>query len=294
MENKEIDSATNGTFDLRVKLNSISNGERAIESKLIMCNIGVQTDDTNVINEPEKCVPPKKTDLDTIEELPADVKEALECPVCYEIMAAPVWLCTTGHSVCPKCRISLLSCPICRKKFLSDTRNFVLEKISYSLGIGPIELSANLCPLWMLVECSWMGSPSEVINHISEMHTDFVLNNGTNRWILKLLTKDVKVFFVHNNVFLYRQRLNTIDKKFFIAVKQLDVNMLNMRYVYSVTLSANNLHYKKVFDKIVLDKNSDISNIEYNSDSIAIDYDTVDTFIKGKGMKYELSIDVIP
>jgi E3 ubiquitin-protein ligase SIAH1 len=57
-----------------------------------------------------------------------DVWNILECPVCLQIVAAPVFQCGGGHHMCNNCSQRIRSCPLC-KRGLSATRNYAVEAI---------------------------------------------------------------------------------------------------------------------------------------------------------------------
>ncbi|CAL8086651.1 unnamed protein product [Orchesella dallaii] len=52
----------------------------------------------------------------------------LECPVCYEFPAPPLFSCERGHFTCSACMRFLKSCSICRGHFAA-ARNFAVESI---------------------------------------------------------------------------------------------------------------------------------------------------------------------
>lgn len=58
----------------------------------------------------------------------------LECPVCYEYLSAPIFICNTGHSLCSNCKKKLKKCALCQA-VVSNSRNYALEEISESLEI---------------------------------------------------------------------------------------------------------------------------------------------------------------
>lgn len=63
----------------------------------------------------------------------------LSCPVCFEDMKAPIYLCEKGHSLCGKCTPNVKDiCPTCRGK-MTTARNFTLESM---LGESPDSLPA--------------------------------------------------------------------------------------------------------------------------------------------------------
>jgi hypothetical protein len=56
----------------------------------------------------------------------SDVWGILECPVCLQIVAAPVLQCRQGHHMCNACSKRVSSCPLC-KRSMSTTRNYAVE-----------------------------------------------------------------------------------------------------------------------------------------------------------------------
>ena len=58
-----------------------------------------------------------------------DVREILECPVCFEtILSLPVYQCKNGHVICKQCIPKLKNCPICRDDS-KPVRNLKIEEI---------------------------------------------------------------------------------------------------------------------------------------------------------------------
>jgi len=51
----------------------------------------------------------------------------LECPICLDICIPPVFVCTTGHHMCEKCKEVVKECSICTSKFTGG-RNFFYEE----------------------------------------------------------------------------------------------------------------------------------------------------------------------
>jgi len=56
-----------------------------------------------------------------------DLKKALQCPICEEVPLAPIYTCSSGHSICGKCREEL-KCGLCGED-LSNGRNKAVELI---------------------------------------------------------------------------------------------------------------------------------------------------------------------
>ena len=44
-------------------------------------------------------------------------EEALTCPVCLEVVEAPIYMCQQMHLICATCRPRVAACPECRKRY---------------------------------------------------------------------------------------------------------------------------------------------------------------------------------
>lgn len=82
------------------------------KSTLMMCSINIKE------RKPEE-------DAASIDE----VLKSLSCPVCYNFMKPPIYVCQIGHSVCSGCKVQMYNCPTCRNP-LREGRNYALEHIS--------------------------------------------------------------------------------------------------------------------------------------------------------------------
>ena len=60
-----------------------------------------------------------------------DLKDILECPVCWTIpFEGPIYQCENGHIVCKDCHPKLKDCPQCRSRNIClSIRALHLEKI---------------------------------------------------------------------------------------------------------------------------------------------------------------------
>ena len=81
------------------------------------------------------------------------VSELLECPVCLEVMVAPVKIfqCDNGHAICETCKNNpeVSSCPSCRLWFTSTSpprRNLLAEKLARAV-VEMSEIVNNMEPL---------------------------------------------------------------------------------------------------------------------------------------------------
>lgn len=53
----------------------------------------------------------------------------IECPVCFELMRPPIYMCSNRHSICSKCLTQVEVCPLCRV-VITKTKNHHLQQIS--------------------------------------------------------------------------------------------------------------------------------------------------------------------
>lgn len=126
-------------------------------------------------------------------------------------MAAPIFHCISGHSICSKCRDQLHLCPTCRQRY-EDTRNFVLEKMGSNtmypsnnrdkgcsivlIGLAIRKHETVRCKkIWCTSEpCSWNGKRSYLLDHLRLVH---------NLQDEKLITIDTSTIF--GTSYLYRE-----------------------------------------------------------------------------------------
>ncbi|CAG9311894.1 unnamed protein product [Blepharisma stoltei] len=55
--------------------------------------------------------------------------DTLECPVCMSVYTPPVYLCSSGHSICSLCSSITQNCPFCNSSISNKTRNIVIENM---------------------------------------------------------------------------------------------------------------------------------------------------------------------
>lgn len=121
----------------------------------------------------------------------------LECPVCFQYMTSPIYMCDRGHSICNKCKVKILDCPTCRHQ-LRDSRNYTLEKISehvmypckfksdgcnflskiQELSIHENSCTASkatlrkfLCLFQSINSCQWEGPINDFFEHLIASHS---------------------------------------------------------------------------------------------------------------------------
>lgn len=72
-----------------------------------------------------------------------EILTQIKCPVCFEYMSTPIYLCKEGHSICNNCKSNMLKCTTCLAD-LTDKRNYTVEGIS-NLLVQPCPYMLNGC-----------------------------------------------------------------------------------------------------------------------------------------------------
>ncbi|XP_018571890.1 uncharacterized protein LOC108911435 [Anoplophora glabripennis] len=85
-------------------------------------------------------------------------RKALTCPYCVTYMAAPIFACVSGHTICMECKSRLEKCPTCQAS-LDGPRIYTLEEMADDVEI-PCQFNINGCPL--------IGNVSRLRTHESE------------------------------------------------------------------------------------------------------------------------------
>ncbi|XP_018571891.1 uncharacterized protein LOC108911437 [Anoplophora glabripennis] len=98
-----------------------------------------------------------------ISNIPADVngevlRRVLSCPYCMTYMAAPIFTCTIGHTICNVCRPRLEKCPSCAEP-LGRSRNYALEEITKDARV-PCQYDSK--------GCTFAGSTTKMYIHEQE------------------------------------------------------------------------------------------------------------------------------
>lgn len=73
-----------------------------------------------------------------------DLKKALECPICNEVPLAPIYTCSSGHTICGRCR-NEMRCGICNEDMRNTSRNATVEMIVASSSFW-CKYLADGCP----------------------------------------------------------------------------------------------------------------------------------------------------
>ncbi|CAL8133601.1 unnamed protein product [Orchesella dallaii] len=128
-------------------------------------------------------------------DLVSATKTYMECPICFEILTAPIYQCQNGHIICNNCINRIQFCGECRIP-LGDSRirNVALEYISQSMEVpcpnstdgclvlaiaGNLKNHMEVCDFRPIPLCSkhlgWTEciekvTASSAINHLREVH----------------------------------------------------------------------------------------------------------------------------
>ncbi|XP_055381367.1 probable serine/threonine-protein kinase cdc7 [Condylostylus longicornis] len=92
-------------------------------------------------DENSLCCGPMPLSLERLSASMQTILACLECPVCMDIVPAPVSQCQNGHILCIKCRSKSEKCPICRQHY-SCVRSLIAEQI-YNSILDAFKLNSN-------------------------------------------------------------------------------------------------------------------------------------------------------
>lgn len=115
-----------------------------------------------------------------------DLSVSLDCPVCMEPVAPPIFQCNEGHIICEDCKKRVTTCPECRAP-LGTCRARLLERIVEPLlvecpnagcgewvALGQLRGHREGCVHHVVavrcVQCTWYGPCTSVIAHFTECH----------------------------------------------------------------------------------------------------------------------------
>lgn len=179
-----------------------------------------------------------------------NVLQELECPICKCYLVPPIYICTSGHSFCSKCKDQLSFCPTCRKS-MQNGRNFTLENvvscIKYPCVNREIGCSAT-CSTDKLneheLECSFSGhscflqcTSGAIVNmfkHLKESHPDNLIIPSDLHILDVSDQSDIITYFsmcYGNDIF---RVAFSFDEDFKFSLHQFSSN--NTTYIYELEL----------------------------------------------------------
>jgi E3 ubiquitin-protein ligase SIAH1 len=91
-------------------------------------------------------------------DVPQELLEELECPMCLELFQPPLGICANGHSICDRCKTQTTTCPVCRAEFL-NTRNRTLERVLEVLGEVRVRCHFHF------FGCTFISSVHDITDH---------------------------------------------------------------------------------------------------------------------------------
>jgi E3 ubiquitin-protein ligase SIAH1 len=243
--------------------------------------------------------------------LSEDILSALECPVCMEYMAPPIFLCQNGHNVCEQCRPQLPACPACRQPFLASTRNLALESIARGIQFpcrneGCVErcrLGAIAqheaecahrpfeCPLTQGAHCTWKGPLALVKKHVMDAHRRYVRIGEESTSVLHGVSNTAGyslVIFAFEQVFLQKSRLQ--DSRFFSALQYIGPRQNAAKFRFEFELSTRRDHQKVIVGNLVHSQSHDFTSVTKNADCVRLDYDVIKRFMYEDKLPYKLRL----
>ncbi|GJQ69217.1 hypothetical protein Trydic_g6366 [Trypoxylus dichotomus] len=200
------------------------------------------------------------------------ILSAIECPVCFDIMCAPIYQCNTGHSICSNCKDSLRQCPTCQDD-IGLVRNYALESMVVSLLNQPcpfaeygcqtklrpkeIEQHQKICDyrIYVCPFCStnpiWQGPIEELREHLVRNHEDFQLPKAEeyaqNMFKVPNCHKAKFKFFIVKDSLFYFYQIETVGG----TMNQYSVEYVGSRgnrenFAYKIEICSGESRYRKI------------------------------------------------
>ena len=189
-----------------------------------------------------------------------DFNNATTCPVCFEPMKLPIYLCEKGHSICGGCKPGLKNmCPICRGK-ITSARNFTLEQI---IG-GDIDVEIVEKPVVAKkVNCPYCKEnvDAPLDNHLKNTHNiEFYYNwEQTNNGIYQLSFADFPSLNKTVNDYL---SFDSIGCKYLIKAKNtpfiLETKVLNGNVYFQIRHASDSTYQGRIDVTILMTQNARI------------------------------------
>lgn len=200
--------------------------------------------------------------------------ELPECPVCMDIMSAPIYQCQSGHSLCNSCTKVLVPsiCPICRQP-MTQMRNWQLEDLISKASVPcpnkssgcvytmlNMELEDHLkecifremaCPLIVFGKCSWSGKLKDVLDHFKERHPgNFLLNQATDVNInnVSTLVDERYMYLIPQGKFLFilTFKIDTCQKMAYWVIQHIGSKKAAQACIYEIHVSSKQDDERKV------------------------------------------------
>ncbi|XP_023714506.1 E3 ubiquitin-protein ligase sina [Cryptotermes secundus] len=249
------------------------------------------------------------------------LKDILECPVCYELLRPPVLQCVNGHSVCVKCRAYLKGkpCPVCKGK-MEASRNLVAEAlcqricypcrykhcpqslllrdlVTHEAGCAYRQYSCPLVTAWhsngSVTHCSWPLPRCEILGHAEQQHPTQVWRGSKHHVTDYNFTSRFQKFYLisaYDEIFLWGGQYMPKEHKFFGALKfEGPVNKAS-EYIYTFTLSNSLGRATLKVERTVLTPPFE-SIFGNESCCVVLDLQTIKRFSQGDKLCFVLQVD---
>ena len=187
----------------------------------------------------KKCIS-KSNSVKVIREL----KQALECKICYNTMTDKIFQCKIGHLICERCKSQCISCPYCKESI--DTRSIFLEnllqnftvkcpypKCSIKCKYGDLKNHTNTCK-HKPISCPFCNdkiSPDHesITKHLHEKHEAIIQIIEQNRYFYKSLTCTAYQYEKHIK---WRPYVFIWENYYFIAQVQITNHIISLKMTY--------------------------------------------------------------
>jgi E3 ubiquitin-protein ligase SIAH1 len=232
----------------------------------------------------------------------------LECPVCMDIMRAPILQCKNGHNICSVCKLKLRNCPTCRAEFI-EARSLALEKLSQILRfpcanskIGCTEklpihniMKHNIscpyrihkCLLGLPGSCSWEGRRTDILQHAKEKHEVYAFDSRVDRFSeyedWKETMEGAVLCTMSEEIFLLRKKRDSNKRKYYEAVQYIGPAENASKYRYKHHLVSPGGHKEMTVECIVRSDTESMEQIIETGECFIMDYDMAKTFIGREG-----------
>lgn len=206
------------------------------------------------------------------------VTQLLECPVCMNQMQPPIEMCQNGHNLCNVCKPKLTVCPLCQGAF-SNVRNRALESVSENMKfncenegckdtytLADKEKHLKICPGRQYEclpkkkdGCTWKGKLSELLNHITTDHKEFLTYTefpSKIHFFVKLGVDGIRLAKVDDDLFWIYIKQDPVRRKFFRAVQHIGPVENAAKYIYNYEFdlsdksSTSIIFKRKVFTEL--------------------------------------------
>ena len=188
--NVDYSGWTKAKLQTECKARGIKYGSNLVKSDLLLL---LQASDKERRKRPASCEPsPARDPKEARPDVPFmhEAGSEFDCPICYQTMLPPMYLCATGHSICSNCLAKLPQrlCPSCGVAYSNPVgRNFQMEamlenrivrcphapcSVKRRYGDEAMKTHIRKCvhrPV-RCRDCSYEGASTEVGSHMVAQH----------------------------------------------------------------------------------------------------------------------------